>query len=112
MLETENLYKTKKDISTKEELTRQNLIKSSLVLFETDEGKIVTYDEFTGRTPVEEEPAVEAVDEPAEPKIDNPALYPLYKKIGKEEETADHLKGYKQVIVKFTDKVKDNEETA
>ena len=104
--ETEHLYTLKKNTDNKDEPTRSRELKTALVLFETDEGKIVTYDEFLGKKPIE----VEAVDDtPAtdapEPEVENPALYPLYKSINTIEETKDELGGYTQVIVKFTDEV-------
>lgn len=99
--ETDILYKVKPNFSEKEEQTRANELKKSLVLFETDEGEVVTYDEFRGVKPIEEEPAEAVIEQPAEPEIDNPAFYPLYKRINNIEEQQNDISEYTQVIVKF-----------
>jgi len=103
--ETDILYKVKPSFSEREELTRARELKKSLVLFETDDGRIVTYDEFIGRKPIEEEPAETVAEQPAEPAIDNPAFYPLYKRINNIDEQQNDTSEYTQVIVKFTDEV-------
>lgn len=103
--DTDILYKVKPSFSEREELTRAKELKKSLVLFETDEGKIVTWDEFVGNKPIEEEPAGTVADQPAEPAIDNPAFYPLYKRINNIDEQQSDTSEYTQVIVKFTDEV-------
>ena len=110
MTETDNLYTTKPTYKEKEELTRQNILKKSLCLVEDDDGRLMTFDEFVGKKSIEEEPEVEAVDEPAEPIVENPVLYPMYKRINKEEEQADNLQGYTQLILKFIDGAKHDEE--
>ena len=55
--DTDILYRVKPSFSEREEQTRANELKKSLVLVEREDGKIVTFDEFTGRKPIEVEPA-------------------------------------------------------
>lgn len=111
--ETENLYKPLLDYDlAKEENTRANELKRALVLFETDDWRIVTWDEFTGKKAIEEEPAETVAEQPAEPEIENPAFYPMYKGINNIEEKKDNQSEYTQVIVKFIDSKEQDEATA
>lgn len=100
--ETKNLYTATPKIIEAEEQTREKELKTALVLFETDEGKIVTYDEFRGVKPIEEEPAEAVVEDTAEQKSYEPALYPLFNQKHEPKEQYENS-GYTQAIVKFID---------
>lgn len=99
--ETKNLYTVTPNLK---DAGNNTPLKKIEVLIETDEGKLVTLDEFRGEKPKEEEPA-EAVVEQESYK---PALYPLFNKKHIFKEPQEYL-GKERLIVRFTNEVSKEE---